>query len=73
MKTIYVMEYYLPNQSRLFSEPQRITANTYDILLEKVAIAQKFGYDIVAVTEVRDEGYAGCFPVYIPGLFSDDV
>ena len=71
MKETYVMEYYLPNQSHLFSEPMRFAAHTYEILLEKVAIAQRFGYDIIAVTEVRDDGYAGCFPVDIPSLIAD--
>lgn len=66
MKETYVMEYYLPNQSHLFSEPMRAVVEGYNTLLEKVAIAQKNGYDIIAVSEVQGDGFFT--PAYIPGL-----
>lgn len=66
MEETYVMEYYLPNQSHLFSEPQRVVIEGYDKLIEKVAIAQKHGYDIIAVCEVYDDGVF--YPVNIPSL-----
>lgn len=57
MKETYVMEYYLPNQSHLFSEPMRVVVEGHDKLLEKVAIAQKHGYDLIAVYEVQGDGF----------------
>lgn len=68
MKETYVMEYYLPNQSHLFSAPQRVAIEGYDKLLEKVAIAQKHGYDIIAVYEVYDEGFFT--PINAPSLIA---
>lgn len=66
MKKIYVMEYYLTNQSHLFSAPMVAVAECYNTLLENVAIAQKYGYDIISVSEVQGDG--SFTPAYIPGL-----
>lgn len=68
MKETYVMEYYLPNQSHLFSEPMRAVVEGYDTLLEKVAIAQKHNYDLIAVYEVYDDGFFT--PINIPSLIA---
>lgn len=48
-----LIEYYLPNQSHLFSEPQRIIANNgkeYNALVKKI---KKLGYEIAGVSRVR--------------------
>lgn len=48
----YVVEYWLPNQSRLFSDPQRATVNG-DVGLKKAFdIAEKHGYEIIGVYEL---------------------
>ena len=57
MKATYILEYYLPNQSHLLSEPKRVAVKGEDAMREKVAIAQKHGYDLIAVYEEQGEGY----------------
>lgn len=49
---MYVIEYYLPNQSHLFSEPQRAGCTSKKDLAKKVAIAEAHGYDLIGVYEV---------------------
>lgn len=50
----YVIEYYLPNQSHLFSAPNRYGCKSEKDLAEKIAIAEAHGYDLVCVYEVCD-------------------
>lgn len=69
MNETYVMEYYLPNQSHLFSAPQRVVIMGIETLREKVGIAQKHGYDIIAAYEVYDEGVF--HPINIPSLIAN--
>lgn len=58
----YIIEYYLPNQSHLFSAPQR--AYLPDEWKEAVETAKKCGYDVIAVYEVISEGGGFLSPVY---------
>ena len=51
----YIIEYYLPNQSSLFSAPQCVGFETRKDLDAALATAQKFEYDVIAVYEVFDD------------------
>ena len=51
----YVLVYWLPNQSRLFSEPQTYFTNDKDSFVEAIKIAVKNGYDIAYQTEVKND------------------
>lgn len=60
----YIIEYYLPNQSHLFSAPQRAYLPGEDACMEAVETAKKCGYDVIAVYEVISEGGGFLSPVY---------
>lgn len=51
----YVIEYYLPNQSHLFSAPQCVGFETKKELDAALATARKYEYDVIAVYEVTDD------------------
>lgn len=51
----YMIEYYLPNQSHLFSAPQRVGFETKKELDAALATAQKYEYDVIGVYEVTDD------------------
>ena len=53
----FVVEYYLPNQSRLFSGPQRYSAKGLNRLREVLEIAENNSYEIVCVSKVAGEGF----------------
>lgn len=51
----YVIVYWLRNQSKLFSEPQKCEFDVKD--LERVVhIATESGYEIESISKVNDEG-----------------
>lgn len=49
----YLVEYYLPNQSRLFSDPQRYVAKGEAELERVLSVAKNNGYDVIAVSKLR--------------------
>ena len=52
----FVVRYYLPNQSELFSEPQVYIAKTWQDLVFAINTAQKNNYEIVGIdAAVKDE------------------
>lgn len=53
----YIIEYYLPNQSSLFSAPQRAGFDTKKGLDAAIATAHKYGYNIIGVYEVVSDGF----------------
>lgn len=53
----YLIVYYLPNQSRIFSDPRCVGFDSKDELDESLAIAQKHGYDVIGVYEELDGNY----------------
>lgn len=69
MNTTYILVYYLPNQSHLFSEPQRVAVKGEKAMREKVKIAMDHGYDLIAVYEY--DGYSNFTP--IQAIYSDVI
>ena len=47
----YIIEYYLPGQSHLFSEPFRHGISDEEELIVAAAIAEANGYDLIGVYE----------------------
>lgn len=50
----YIIEYYLPNQSTLFSDPQCVGFESKKDLDAALATAQKYEYNVIGVYEVQD-------------------
>lgn len=46
---MYVMNYYLPKQSRLFSYPQSFCTNSFDELKQAIATAKAHNYEITSI------------------------
>ena len=52
----YLIEYCLPNQSHLFSDPMRYEAKDGYDLSRVLSIAEQSNYDVIAVYEIKGEG-----------------
>lgn len=67
----YMIQYWLPNQSRLFSEPQQAVLDGETALQNAIAIAKKNNYEVTAVYEVHPntmEPVTVTLPDNIPGM-----
>lgn len=52
----YIVEYYLPDQSHLFSSPMRYFANDKHDLSRVLSKAEQSNYDVIGVYEVQGDG-----------------
>ena len=67
----YLIQYWLPNQSRLFSKPQQAELDGETALQNALAIAKKNDYVVTAVYEVHSNTLAPItitLPDNIPGM-----
>ena len=53
----FAIEYYLPNQSRLFSSPQRVCVTGESELRRVLKVAAEHGYDVLNVYEIVADAY----------------
>lgn len=51
---MYLIRYYLPNQSRLFSEPMEYVAKDRDDLDRVINIVGMSNYELVSVDEIKN-------------------
>lgn len=67
----YLIQYWLPNQSRLFSKPQQAEVDGESALQNALATAKKNDYVVTAVYEVHPNTLAPItitLPDNIPGM-----
>ena len=67
----YLIQYWLPNQSRLFSKPQQAELDGESALQNALAIARKNDYVVTAVYEVHPNTLGPItitLPDNIPGM-----
>lgn len=52
----YTLKYYLPNQSRLFSNPQTYTTYDKDDMKRVLKVASQNNYEVVSLIKQKKEG-----------------